>query len=129
MNTLDLIASEGLAYVCDWINDDLPYPLRTKRGPLHAMPLSHEISDQMIMHHYHHSEQAFIDQVCDQFDVLYRESDDQGGRLMSLTIHPWMSGQPHRIKALKTALTHIVGHEGVWSATGAEILAAYRAQN
>ncbi len=47
---------------------------------------------------------------------------------MAVTIHPWMSGQPHRIEALKRALARIVEHDGVWSATGAEILAAFKAQ-
>lgn len=128
MNTLDLVAAEGIDYVCDWINDELPYELRTKHGPIHSMPHSHEISDQTIMLQYHQTEQEFVDQVCDQFDVLHRESADQGGRIMALTIHPWMSGQPQRIKALDNALSHIVGHDGVWSATGAEILAAFKAQ-
>ena len=58
---------------------------------------------------------------------LEREAETAGGRLMTLTIHPWMSGQPHRIKALETALAHIMRHDGVWSATGADILAAFKA--
>jgi peptidoglycan/xylan/chitin deacetylase (PgdA/CDA1 family) len=47
---------------------------------------------------------------------------------MAITIHPWMSGQPHRIEALERALAKIMEHDGVWSATGAEILAAFKAQ-
>ncbi len=128
MNTLDLVAAEGIAYVCDWINDDMPFPLRTEHGEIVALPLSHEISDQMIIHSYQHSEQEFVDQVRDQFDVLYREASAADGRLMTVTIHPWISGQPHRIKFLKQALAHIMGHDGVWSASGAEILAAFKAQ-
>jgi len=27
--TLDLLAEAGLDYVCDWVNDDMPYPVRT----------------------------------------------------------------------------------------------------
>ncbi len=127
MNTLDLVAAEGIEYVCDWISDDMPFPLRTRSGEIVAMPLSHEMSDQTILHHYQHSEQAFLEQVTDQFDVLYREATPEDGRLMTLTIHPWMSGQPHRIGFLERALAHIMGHDGVWSATGAEILAAWRA--
>ena len=50
MNTLDLVAAEGIAYVCDWINDDMPFALRTEHGEIVALPLSHEISDQMIIH-------------------------------------------------------------------------------
>ena len=127
-NTLDLIAAEGIEYVCDWINDDMPYALETKHGQIHSMPHSYEIDDQTIMLQNHHSEDDFVAQVCDQFDVLYGESEREGGRIMALTIHPWMSGQPHRIKALKRALAHIMGHDGVWSATGAEILAAFKNQ-
>ncbi len=127
-NTIDLIAAEGIAYVCDWINDDMPFPIKTRSGDIHAMPHSHEIDDQTIMLHYQHSEAEFVQQVWDQFRVLYAEAGEQGGRIMAVTIHPWMSGQPHRIKALEGALAQIMAHDGVWSATGAEILAAFKAQ-
>ncbi len=128
MNTLDLVAAAGIEYVCDWINDDMPYPIKTGSGDIHSMPHSHEIDDQTIMLHYQHSEAEFAQQVADQFRVLYEEAAEQGGRIMAVTIHPWMSGQPHRIEALEGALTRIVEHDGVWPATGAEILAAFRAQ-
>ena len=129
MNTLDLLSEAGIAYVCDWINDDMPYPMRASGGTLHSMPHSTEISDLTIILQNHHSEAAFAEQVRDQFDVLYREAESQGGRIMALTLHPWITGQPHRIKALSRALEHIMSHDGVWSATGSEILAAYKAQN
>jgi peptidoglycan/xylan/chitin deacetylase (PgdA/CDA1 family) len=128
MNTLDLIAAQGIEYVCDWINDDMPYAIETGSGEIHSMPHSHEIDDQTIMLHYQHSEADFTQQVLDQFSVLYGEAENQGGRIMAITIHPWMSGQPHRIGALEKALARIMEHEGVWSATGAEILAAFKAQ-
>jgi peptidoglycan/xylan/chitin deacetylase (PgdA/CDA1 family) len=128
MNTLDLIAAQSIEYVCDWINDDMPYAIETGSGEIHSMPHSHEIDDQTIMLHYQHSEADFTQQVLDQFSVLYGEAENQGGRIMAITIHPWMSGQPHRIGALEQALARIMEHEGVWSATGAEILAAFKAQ-
>jgi peptidoglycan/xylan/chitin deacetylase (PgdA/CDA1 family) len=128
MNTLDLIAAQGIEYVCDWINDDMPYAIETGSGEIHSMPHSHEIDDQTIMLHYQHSEADFTQQVLDQFSVLYGEAENQGGRIMAITIHPWMSGQPHRIGALEQALARIMEHDGVWSATGAEILAAFKAQ-
>lgn len=127
-NTLDLVAAEGITYVCDWVNDDMPYAIKTKHGTIHSMPHAYEIDDQTIMMGYHHSEEQFVDQVRDQFDVLYGESESEGGRIMAVSIHPWMSGQPHRIRALEAALAHITSHDGVWSATGAEILAAFKAQ-
>ena len=128
MNTLDLLAEAGLDYVCDWVNDELPYKISTKSRPLYAMPHSHEIDDQTIIFQYKRSADEFADQVMDQFDVLYSESADQGGRIMAITLHPWICGQPHRIAALERALRHISTHPHVWSATGREILNAFRAQ-
>ena len=126
MNTLDLVAADGIEYVADWVNDDMPYPLKTDSGAIHSMPHTHEISDHQIVFHMNHMADEFAEQVCDHFDVLYREAEQQGGRIMTLTLHPWCIGQPHRIAALEKALDHITGHDGVWSATGAEILAAFR---
>ena len=37
-NTLDLLKEAGLDYVCDWVNDDMPYAMHTRAGELMAMP-------------------------------------------------------------------------------------------
>jgi peptidoglycan/xylan/chitin deacetylase (PgdA/CDA1 family) len=127
-HTLDLVAAEGIEYVCDWVNDDMPYAVRTAHGPIYAMPHSHEIDDRVILLDFHHTEAQFVEQVSDQFDALYREAKRHGGRIMAITLHPWVIGQPYRIGALRAALSRVLRHAGVWSATAAEILAAFRAQ-
>ena len=127
-HTLDLLAAEGIQYVCDWVNDDMPYPMQTAHGPIYAMPHSQEINDRVLLLEFHHTETEFVEQVTDQFDALYREAGRHGGRIMAITLHPWVIGQPYRIGALRAALSHILRHAGVWSATAAEILAAWRAQ-
>jgi len=48
--------------------------------------------------------------------------------VMNIAVHPFIMGQPHRIGALSEALDYILGHSGVWCATGAEIVDAWRAQ-
>ena len=128
--TPDLLRAAGLDYVCDWVNDDLPYAMRTAGGPMHAMPHPVDMDDYTILVQNHHAEDDFRDQLCDQFDLLYREagSEGQGGRIMAISLHPWVIGQPYRIGALEAALDHILRHKGVWAATGAEILDAWRAQ-
>jgi hypothetical protein len=128
MNTLDLVAGEGIECGCDWINDDLPYAMRTNHGPVHSMPISHDMDDQTIILGYHQSEDEFLRQVRDAFDVHYAESESQGGRVFTLTIPPWMSGQPHLFKDLEAALSHVMGFEGVWSAPVRDILAAFKDQ-
>jgi allantoinase len=66
--------------------------------------------------------------VKDQFDFMYDESSREGGRIMAITIHPWMSGQPHRIKYLEEALNYIGKHADVWNATGYDIMQEWKNQ-
>ncbi len=127
-STLDLVASAGIDYVCDWVNDDMPYAMRSESRSIHSLPLSNDIDDYTVLVQNRHSEDSYAQQVCDQFDVLYKESETQGGRILALSLHPWAIGQPYRIGALEQALTHIMGHRGVWPATGSEILDAFIAQ-
>jgi allantoinase len=127
-NTLDLLAAAGIEYVCDWVNDELPYPLRTKHGPIHAMPYSHDINDATMIWGAHHSPSEFSRQVLDQFHWLHEESRNQGGRIFTLVLHSWCSGQPHRIRMLDRIFEEIVETPGVWMGTGAEILDRFRAQ-
>jgi allantoinase len=127
-STLDLVAAAGIDYVCDWVNDDMPYALRTESRTIHNLPLSNDIDDYTILVQNRHVEDAYAQQVCDQFDVLYTESETQGGRILALSLHPWVIGQPYRIGSLEKALTHIMSHKDVWAATGAEILDAFKAQ-
>jgi allantoinase len=125
-STLDLLGAAGLDYVCDWVNDDMPYAMRTASGPIHAMPHPIDIDDHTILVQNHHTEDDFRDQLCDQFDVLYKESASMGGRVMAISLHPWVIGQPYRMRALEEALAHIMRHKGVWAATGSEILDAWK---
>lgn len=127
MQTMDLLAAQGIGYVCDWVNDEMPYAINTANGGLVAMPHGQEMSDLQIIHTYKRSEAAFTQQVIDQFDVLYGEASADDGRIMALTVHPWLIGQPHRIKALTRALSYMLDKDGVWAATGSEILAAWQA--
>jgi peptidoglycan/xylan/chitin deacetylase (PgdA/CDA1 family) len=126
--TLDLIAEAGLGYCCDWANDDMPYPMRTKAGPITAMPHPPDVDDFFILVQNHLSEDDFTHTLTDQFDLLWDEAATQGGRVMAISLHPWVIGQPYRISALEKALKHILARRGVWAATGGEILDAWTAQ-
>jgi allantoinase len=62
-----------------------------------------------------------------QFDTLYREGETVP-RVMAIAVHPFVTGQPHRIGALDAALEYICSHPGVWRATGWEIVQHYLSQ-
>jgi hypothetical protein len=40
---------------------------------------------------------------------------------MCLPLHPFLIGQPHRVREFDRALGYIAGHAGVWLTTAAEI--------
>lgn len=127
-NTPELLVKNGVTWSLDWANDDLPYEMRTKEGLLLAMPQAYETDDQVVANEYFHSEPDWVQQVKDRFDVLYRESAEYGGRVMSLPLHSWVSGMPYRVEYLREVLDYILSHDGVWCAPVGEIAAAARAQ-
>ena len=64
----------------------------------------------------------FVTAIKRQFDTLYAEGA-RSGRVMAICLHPYLIGVPHRIKGLDDALSYIAAHDGVWFATGSEIVA------
>jgi allantoinase len=126
--TPELLAANDIEYFCDWVNDDMPYAFRTANGELTAMPLSTELEDRFILQNNLHSEDSYVEQVCDACDYLLNEASQQGGRILALSIHPWMLGQPHRIAKLERALEYITSQQGVWSASAGEILDCWKQQ-
>jgi peptidoglycan/xylan/chitin deacetylase (PgdA/CDA1 family) len=124
-DTLDLLAVEGVEYVCDWCNDDQPYMMSLEGGrSLVSLPYSHDINDKPAFEHSHRTAAEFEDMICRQFDVLYREGAESG-RVMAIAVHPYLTGMPYRIDAFDRALEYICRHEGVWRAIGSEIARHY----
>ena len=74
----------------------------------------------------HQSPERFGQMICDQFDVLY-EDGAKTGRVMSICLHPFLTGHPHRSKYFDKALAHIRSRQEVWYTTGSEILDWYKA--
>jgi peptidoglycan/xylan/chitin deacetylase (PgdA/CDA1 family) len=124
-NTLDILAANGVEYVGDWVNDDQPYPMKVKKGQMFSMPYSQEINDIPALLGLHQSPERFGQMICDQFDVLY-EDGAKTGRVMSICLHPFLVGHPHRSKYFAKALAHITSRQEVWVATGSEILDWYK---
>ena len=63
----------------------------------------------------------------DHFDRLLLDGA-KTPRVMAISIHPYLTGVPHRIKYLEMLYDYILGHDGVVMWTGADILDWYRAQ-
>jgi peptidoglycan/xylan/chitin deacetylase (PgdA/CDA1 family) len=122
-HTFDLVAEHGFEYVMDWANDDLPYALNTAAGQLWALPLTYEWSDRLMLVQHTQVIEEYETQVLAAFRQLRAEAEKQrSGRILSLSISPWVIGYPHRIAALERMLREMIDDGSVWSATGTDIL-------
>lgn len=125
--TVDLLAEAGIEYVADWVLDEQPVPIRTRRGNLVSVPYTVEINDVVISAVQQHRSDEILRRGRDQFDRLYLDGA-KAPRVMAISIHPYLTGVPHRIKYLEALYDYILGHEGVVMWTGEEILDWYRAE-
>jgi peptidoglycan/xylan/chitin deacetylase (PgdA/CDA1 family) len=128
-NTPRLLVEEGFEYLGDFVNDDQPYEMTTDAGTLYSIPYSTEINDIGLLTSYNMSGPEFAACLTDQFDVLYEEGKEPGnGKVMAISLHPYLTGLPYRSKYLDQALEYITGHPDVWLATGSEIIDHYKQQ-
>jgi allantoinase len=128
INTLQLLCESGFEYVADWANDDLPYMMKADASTICAMPLTHELADRVLLVHHNRTVEDYERQVLEGFRVLKTEAERCGGRVLSLSLSPWVIGYPHRIAALERILAGIMKSDAVWPATGIAIAGAYKGQ-
>jgi peptidoglycan/xylan/chitin deacetylase (PgdA/CDA1 family) len=125
--TLDLLAEAGIEYVADWVLDEQPVPLQTRAGTIVSVPYSVEINDVVISAVEKQSSDEIFRRGRDHFDRLLLDGA-KTPRVMAISIHPYLTGVPHRIKYLEMLYDYILGHDGVVMWTGAEILDWYKSQ-
>ncbi len=114
--TLVLMKEAGYRYVLDWPCDDQPIWLNTRAGRLLSVPYPMELNDMGVTIQRQHTAREFSDMVVDQFDNMVRCSESQS-LVFSLSLHPYIIGQPFRLECLRRALKHIVEHplrDRVW---------------
>jgi peptidoglycan/xylan/chitin deacetylase (PgdA/CDA1 family) len=125
--TLDVLAELGLDYSLDFCADDQPFPMDVKSGRMITVPYSIEVNDITLFVGHATSGPEFEQLIVDQFEELYRESEESG-RIMAVAIHPFVIGQPFRAKYLARALDRVLGqHDDVWLPTTDEIADWYYA--
>lgn len=117
-DTPRLLAEAGIRYTLDWSNDDQCYWLDTAPRLLN-IPLSSEWDDVQCQWLRNLEPQAHADLTLSAFDRLHAEcTQHQRPAVFGLSIHPWVSGMPSRIRYLRELLNALVQRPGVqWSDT------------
>lgn len=125
LDTPDILAEEGIEYVADWVNDDEPYPLKVKSGSLIALPYTVELNDIPCHLILHGDSAAFYNRAKSEFDMLYEEGKTRA-KVMTITIHPYVTGVAHRCGWFEKTLDYIKQHQDVVFMRGVEILDWYK---
>jgi len=121
--TPELLAASGVNYVCDWPNDEQPYKMTTPVGDLVSLPLFLEVDDEFALWHRRASLASWEGMIVAAATRLHMDGQTSA-RHMMLTLRPWLTGQPFRIRSLDRALRQVMQLEGVWAAHGDDIVKA-----
>jgi allantoinase len=124
LDTPENLVEAGIKYICDWPVDDEPVEIKTKKGPLLALPYSIELNDISMMIVQRQSPREFYAFCMDYFERLYAESKTRA-KIMSIAVHPYISGTPYRIKYFEKVLADLKKKPGVVFWTGEQIMNWY----
>jgi allantoinase len=121
--TPDLLAEAGYTYLLDWCMDDQPIFMRTRARPILAVPYPQEINDIPMIVGRKIEGPAFAQMIIDHFDEMLEQSA-HAPLVMGIALHPYIVGQPHRLRHLRRALTHVAERrDRVWLTTAGAVAA------
>ena len=122
--TPDLLAETGYRYTLNWCHDDQPVEFRTRSGKaLWSIPYPQELNDIPMIVARRMDAGDFADLIVDNFEEMLRQCEAQP-LVMGIALHPYVVGQPYRLRHLRRALEHLAARpQKVWFTTPGAICA------
>lgn len=121
--TPDLLKEAGYRYLLDWCCDDQPTRMATRSGPILAVPYPEEINDIPAIAVRRAGAAEFAGMILAQFEEMLAQSRSQP-LVCGIALHPYIVGQPFRLRHLRRALVHIVNKaDAIWLCRTGEIAA------
>lgn len=106
--TPDLLAETGYRYTLNWCHDDQPVRMRTRDGRgLWSIPYPQELNDIPMIVGRQLDGKDFAQMIIDNADEMLAQSRSQP-LVMGIALHPYLVGQPYRLRHLRRALQHLV---------------------
>ena len=118
--TPDLLQETGYQYTLNWCHDDQPTEYKTRSGSLWSIPYPQELNDIPMIVARQMDGRDFADVIVDHFDEMLAQSKHQP-LVMGIALHPYIVGQPYRLRHLRRALQHVVKENKAWLTTPGEI--------
>ena len=126
LQTPDLLVESGYGYTLNWCHDDQPMRMRTRSGkPLWAVPYPQELNDIPMIIARQMDGKDFAQMIIDQLDEMLDQLQSPGAAplVMGIALHPYIVGQPYRLRHLRRALHHVAAARDrcqVWMTTPGE---------
>ncbi|WP_420623248.1 polysaccharide deacetylase family protein [Candidatus Poriferisodalis sp.] len=134
-----LLAEAGIDTVLDWPNDEQPYLMSTDgalegadrspaTAPMVSLPLFLEADDEFALWHRRASLDSWRGIISGAAARMHRDGAEHpaGGRLLMLTLRPWLAGQPFRAPVLDDALNQVTALGNIHTATATDLAAHAR---
>lgn len=126
--TPDLLKEAGYSYTLNWCMDDQPVWMHTRAGPLLSVPYPQEVNDIPAIMARKDTAPGFADLIIDTFDEMLAQAAHQP-LVMGIALHPYIVGQPARLRHLRRALTHIAAHkDDIWLTTSGAVARSFSTQ-
>ena len=124
--TPDLLVEAGYSYTLNWCMDDQPVWMKTRAGPLLSVPYPQELNDIPAIVARKDSVSEFADMIIDTCDEMLQQSANQS-LVMGIALHPYIVGQPFRLRHLWRALAHVASRrDEIWLTQAAEIASHWK---
>lgn len=118
--TPDLLAETGYRYTLNWCHDDQPTRMATRDGgSIWSIPYPQELNDIPMLVARQMEAPAFFDMVLDNLEEMLEQSRAQP-LVMGIALHPYLVGQPHRLRHMRRALERLAALRdtgGIWMTT------------
>ncbi len=118
--TLDYLSANGIRYVADWVIDDQPCWIEAEPQKMVSVPYTVELNDIPMFALQNHSSDEFYKRGVLQLERMLQDSQDST-RVMAISVHPYLTGVPHRIAAFEKLLDVVLKESDAAIMTGEEI--------
>lgn len=125
MDTPDLLRETGYDWLCDWVLDDVPVSMMTRFGPMTALPYSLDLNDSVLFAVAGKEATDWEARVQAAIEVLAAEATGGSARVLTLPVHPYLLGVPHRIGALIRILETLLSRRDTIFMNGSQIVDWY----
>ena len=119
-NTPELLKDNGIEFLHDWLIDELPCWMRTKSGPLLAMPYTFELNDVPIWTVQNNSCDEMYKRVNATLEV-FDEEKLSNTKIITLALHPHIVGVPQNFHYFKKTIQKLKKRDDVTFMTSSQI--------